>query len=316
MAGDGQRMRGPDFFLVGAPKCGTTAMADYLGQHPEIGMCARKETHFLAGEQLWRRFGHPSGEPPLTDAQYLQLFSRVRDRRRLGEASVWYLYSPAAAVEIASFSPGADIVVMLRNPLEMLPSLHSQLVFVGLEPVTDFERALGLDADRERAGAPPGFPPHSYRCAVRYAEQIERYVEVFGRERIHVMLYDDFRDDPAASFAHCCGFLGVDAAFVPQIRVINANKRVRSPALRSVVRTPSARLRRAMHAVSSQPARRRVGDALNRWNARRTQRDPVSPALAVSLRPLIHHEVDALRRLLGLDASAWLERVSELEARA
>ncbi len=304
-------MRGPDFFIVGAPKCGTTAMTDYLGQHPEIGMCARKETHYLAGDEMWHRFGLGTGERLLSREQYLNLFAGVQGCRRLGEASVWYLYSAAAAREIQRFSPTAQVIVMLRNPLEMLPSLHSQLVFVGLEPVTDFACALALDAERERAGTPPGFPPRSYRAAASYAEQLRRYLDVFGAERVHVITYDDFRDDTAGVYRGACAFLGVEPGFVPDIRVINPNKRVKSPALRRLVRTPSPRLRRAVHVASSQGLRRRAGDALNRWNTRFAQRPPISVELADSLGGLVAREVDELRTMLGVDLSSWLEQLGQ-----
>lgn len=88
------------------------------------------------------------------------LFEGAQGRKRIGEASVWYLYSSAASREINQFSPEADPIVMLRNPFEALPSLHSQFVFVGIEPVEDFEEALAPDEERERAGT----PPHSRRA--------------------------------------------------------------------------------------------------------------------------------------------------------
>jgi hypothetical protein len=300
-------LRGPDFFLVGAPKCGTTAMADYLSQHPAVGMCERKETHFFAGDEMWRRFGLTSGERPLSRDEYLGLFRSVQDRPRLGEASVWYLYAPEAPGEIKKAAPDADIIVMLRNPVEMLPSLHSQFVFVGLEPEESFSRALRLDDEREANGTPRGFPPDSYRSAVRYSEQIRRYIEVFGAEKVHVVTYDDFRSDTQRAFSGACKFLGVDSEFVPDLRVVNPNKRVKSRALRRLVRTPPRPARRLIHAVSTQNVRRRAGRALIRWNTRFGARDPIQENLAPMLRPMVEREVDGLRALLGLDVSVWLD---------
>ena len=104
----------------------------------------------------------------------------------------------------------------------MLPSLHSQFVFVGIEPEEDFGSALALDAERERSGPPAGFPPRSYRSAVRYGEQLRRYLDVFGRERIHVIVYDEFRDDTRGAYREACRFLEVD----PELR---AEPRGRQP---------------------------------------------------------------------------------------
>ena len=194
---------------MGAPKCGTTALADYLGQHPEVGMCPRKETHQFVGS-LAPRMTVRRGQTQRTFDEYLELFRALQGRRRLGEASVWYLYSPDAAQEIATAFPSAEIVVMVRNPIEMLASLHSEFIQREIEPVDDFATALGLDEVREREGAPPGFPPRSYRASAHYAEQIERYLDVFGRERVHVIVYEDLRDDALAVFRSTCAFLGVD----------------------------------------------------------------------------------------------------------
>lgn len=298
-------MRGPDFFIVGAPKCGTTAMADYLGQHPEIGMCARKETHFFAHD-LRERFAVKRGQRAPTREAYLDLFATVQGRPRLGEASVWYLYSRAAPGAIKAFSPDADILVMVRNPLEMLPSLHSQLVYVGVEPEEDFERALSLDAERERSGAPRGFPPRSYRSAARYTEQIERYLNVFGRNHVHVIRYEDFRDRTLAVYRATCEFLAVDSRFAPAIAVVNPNKRVRSRSLRRLSRRPPEPLRRVLHAATTEPLRRRAGAAMKRWNTRFEERPPTSAGVVAALEPLVTEEVEGLSQLLDLDVSGWL----------
>lgn len=286
-------------------------MADYLAQHPEVGMAARKESHFLVGDLAPRLVYRPAQRPTLED--YLAWFAGVQDRRRLGEASVWYLYSPTAAREIERFNPAAQIIVMVRNPVEMLPSLHSEFVQQEIEPIDDFATALALDEERVRTGTPTGFPPHSYRDAVRYAEQIERYLEVFGRERVHVIAYEDFRDDTLAAFQGACQFLGVDAGFVPEMDVVNPNRRSRSRAVQRLIRRPPQSLRSVLHTVTSPSLRHRAGLLLRRLNRRVVARDPLPPGLAESLRPEAEREVKALRELVGLDLSAWLSLPAEAE---
>ncbi len=300
-------LRGPDFFIVGAPKCGTTAMTDYLGQHPEIGMCAQKETQHFATD-LYPRFEIRSRHEWLTQDEYMKLFEGAQNRKRLGEASVWYLYSSAAPREINEFSPAADIIVMLRNPLQALPSLHSQFVFMGIEPVEDFERALDLDEERERDGAPKGFPPHSYRSAVRYSEQLKRYLDVFGRDRVHVVIYDRFRERTLDEYRATCEFLRVNPSFTPEISVVNPNKRVRSRALRNLAERTPEPLRQVIHVGTSQRLRRRTGLALRRLNTRFEPREPVRDQVMQSLRPLVAREVSELRALLGVDLSFWLDQ--------
>jgi hypothetical protein len=279
-------------------------MADYLAQHPEVGMAARKESHYLVGDLAPRLVYRPAPRPTRED--YLGWFAAVQDKRRLGEASVWYLYSSTAAREIERFSPGAQIIIMLRNPVEMLPSLHSEFVQQEIEPVGDFATALALDEERLRTGTPTGFPPHSYRDAVRYAEQIQRYLEVFGRERIQVIIYEDFRDDTLSAFQRTCEFLGVDASFIPEMDVVNPNRRSRSRSVQRAIRRPPQPLRTVLHPVTSQRLRHRAGLLLRRLNRKEVSRDPLPPSLAESLRPETEREVAALRELLGLDLTRWL----------
>ena len=304
MVGEGA-VKGPDFFIVGAPKCGTTAMTDYLAQHPEIGMCPRKETHFFAGD-LYERLAVKRGQRPPDQAHFLALFDHLQDRRTRGEASVWHLYSSVAPHEIKAFEPSAKVIVMLRNPAEMVPSLHSEFVYVGLEPVEDLEAALALDDDRERNGAPPGFPPSSYRSAIRYDEQLRRYLEVFGMERIHVILYDDFRDDTLGTYREVCKFLEVDPGFEPEIQVVNPNKRVRSRLLRRFVRRPPEVARPLLHLLTTEEQRRRIGAALNGLNTRFTSRGAVPGQVREELRPEVERQVVALGEL-GIDVAAWLD---------
>lgn len=298
-------LKGPDFFIVGAPKCGTTAMADYLGQHPEIGMCPYKESHFFATD-LHSRSAFKQGQGPPDRAEYMSYFEGLQARSRRGEASGWYLYSSAAPREIHGFCPDAGIVAMLRNPVTMLPSLHSQLVYWGIEPVEELERALALDPQREQTGTPPGFVPRSYRSAVRYGEQLRRYFEVFGRDQVHVIVYDRLRDDTAGVYRETCEFLGVDPDFTPEIAVVNPNKRVRSKALRRLHRRPPESLRRGLHAVTSQQARRRVGMVVKRWNTEHVRRPSPAASVADALREIAADEARELEKL-GVDVGSWVE---------
>ncbi|HEX2388303.1 MAG TPA: sulfotransferase [Solirubrobacterales bacterium] len=298
-------LEGPDFFIVGAPKCGTTAMADYLGQHPEIGMCPRKETHVFATD-LSERMAMRRGQRPMSRERFLDLFADLQEERLRGEASVWHLYSATAAAEIAAFQPQARIIVMLRSPVEMLPSLHSQFVFVGIEPEEDFGSALALDAERERSGPPAGFPPRSYRSAVRYGEQLRRYLDVFGRERIHVIVYDEFRDDTRGAYREACRFLEVDSSFEPNLEVVNPNKRVRSRTFRRFVRRPPEWVRPAIHRVTSEPMRRRAARAMIRWNTSVGGRAPLAQPVRAELESEAAREARELDELLGLDVSDWV----------
>ena len=271
-------------------------MTDFLGQHPQVGMCRWKETHHFAGPLYWSRFGPFRDDHPSTREDYLTFFAAAQDRQRIGEASVWYLHSPTAAHDIGEFDPAADIIVMLRNPLEMLPSLHAQLVYLGIEHETDLERALARDPIRAEQGGPPGFPPDSYADAAQFASQLRRYFDVFPRNQIHVVIYDDFKADPTSSYLALCAELGIATDVPIDVSVINPRRRVRSHSLnRALGRSPD-RLRGS-----------RLGVRVHEWNTPvAATKSALSPAVVRALTPVVAQQVEELGTLLGVDLSHWL----------
>src|SRR6266566_130247 len=114
-------MRVPDFFIVGAPKCGTTSLYRMLRQHPRIFMPDLKEPRFLASD-AWAAPGSPSGpiSYPQTLEEYLALFDEAREDQLVGEATTLYLWSRTAAARIAELSPAARIIAILREPASFL----------------------------------------------------------------------------------------------------------------------------------------------------------------------------------------------------
>lgn len=298
-------MRKPDFFIVGAPKCGTTALYDYLRQHPEIFVPYRKELHFFGTDLI-------SGRPRRTEQDYLALFARAADEKRVGEASVLYLYSKLAASEIKAFCPSASIIIMLRNPVDMMYSLHSQLLFTGDEEITDFEAALEAEEERKRGS---GIPESTwfaealfYRETARYTEQVRRYFDVFGRDNVHLIIFDDFRGDTAGVYRQTLRFLGVDETFRADFRIVNPNKHARARSKRLMrfrYNYPLVVRRLGRLAVPSLPARRTLLRGFERLITRRTPHPPMDTQLRKRLQAEFAPEVETLSQLLGRDLTHW-----------
>lgn len=142
----------PNFFIVGAPKCGTSAMYHYLGQHPDIFIpnTADAIEHALGGKKEFHYFGSDLPFSRLSRDAYLAHFAQAKNEKRLRECSVFYLYSQRASAEIKCFSPNASIIIMLRNPVDMIHAWHAQLVYWGNEDAADFDTALKLESDRQQ----------------------------------------------------------------------------------------------------------------------------------------------------------------------
>lgn len=297
-------MRRPDFFVVGAPKCGTTAMDHYLKQHPEIFVLERKEAQFFGTDLYSPTFIRDEEE-------YLGLYSGARDERRVGETSVWGLYSERAAAEIKRFNSDASIIAMLRNPVEMIPSLHRQYLYTGNEDIEDLKSALAAEEDRKKGWRIPSTATFAqglfYRETARYARQVRRYFDAFGREKVHIVIFDDLKQDSAETYESTLRFLGVATDFRPDFRVVNPSKRVRSQALRNLSKHPREGTRRFARAIVPRPLRQRLVLALERYNTRYETPQPVNPELLESLRAEFVSEVEALSGLLGRDLTRWVE---------
>ncbi len=290
--------RRPDFLIVGAPKCGTTALDSYLRQHPDIFVPERKEMHFF-GQDLRHHYPRPSL------AEYLAYFRPAAGFLAAGEASVQYLLSTSAAREIQAFRPDMRLIVMLRNPVDVMYALHSQGLYIGNEVVEDFAAALALEEERAQGRSLPRghFMTESllYRRAVRFADQLERYFACFDRRQIEVVVFDDFQADTAAVYRRTLEFLGVPTDFQPDFAILNANKKVRSKLLQKLVYKSSW--------AASYRVQKLVPRGLRAWlrrlNAVEAPRVPMRPELRRQLTVELAPEVERLGQLLERDLSAW-----------
>jgi hypothetical protein len=306
----------PDFFVVGHPKSGTTALYEMLKAHPQIYMCPEKEPWFFASEL---RFRPPPRKPvgiPRTLEEYLSLFQNARPDQRVGEASTPYLWSHSAAAAIAEAQPAAKIVAVLREPVSFLRSLHLQFLEAYIETETDLGRALALEQARSEGRHIPRdtYWPQMllYSEHVRYVEQLRRYRAVFAPEQLLVLAYEDFRRDNQATVRQVLRFLEVENT--QTIEPVQANPSVRPRSQRAnaliqaltVGRGPLAgAVKRPLKVLIPQGPRRRALDAFRR---RMIYAEPLAPDndLARQLRMRFKQEVLTLSDYLERDfAGLW-----------
>jgi hypothetical protein len=293
----------PDFFIVGAPKCGTTSMYEYLKQHPEIFMPEKiKEPHFFCTD-----FETPFYIRDLN--KYLSLFSGAINEKRIGEASVWYLYSTRAAQEINKFCPLARIIIMLRNPVDTLYSLHSQFLFTGNENITDFEDAINAETDRKHGKRIPSshYPVEFlfYREFVRYSKQVKRYLDTFPKENILILFFEEFQNDTDRIYRETLRFLGVNEYFKPNFKVYNPNKRARIKILRRYIEYPPWMIRMLSKTLLSESMRKNLFDKLQDFNIIYEPRKPMTRELRRRLQTEFIDEVAQLSSLIGRDLYFW-----------
>jgi hypothetical protein len=299
----------PNFFIVGAPRCASTFMYAYLRQHPDVFMPDNKDPRFFCSDL--DSGSDADAEFFMRDeAEYLALFADTGGAKRVGEACQANLYSTVAAGRIKAKSPDARIIIMLREPVEQMYSFHSVRRRNATEDL-DFEQALAAEEDRRAGRRLPrlarNIKMYQYRAVASYTDQVARYFDTFGRDNVHVIIYEDLIRDPAEGYRHTLEFLGLDTDFRPEFEVINANTANLSPGLATLLGDPqlAPRLKRLLPAAMHRRAQA-VLTRLAGANRRPAPRPPLSSSLRQRLRTELAPEVQRLSELLGRDlTTVW-----------
>jgi hypothetical protein len=297
-------MKRPEFFIVGAPKCGTTAMNDYLSRHPDIFM-AKKELHYFGTDLKSRE--------KITEREYLDHFRNVQDKKIAGEASVWYLFSKTAAGGIKAFCPEAKILIMLRNPVDVIYSLHSQHLIDGNEDVYDFEKAINLDEERKNGHRLPRSFDYTalpaYRDSVLFYDQVKRYLEIFDKKNVSIILFEEFESDTKKTVQDTFRFLGVNDNIDLTYDIVNSNKQIRLFFLHRFLKYPSRKLRKTLRVVlPSKKIRHAIMSSLAASNIKIKKREAMNPELYRNLQEYFANDISSLAILINRDLSKWLER--------
>lgn len=306
----------PTFIIVGATKAGTTSLYHYLKQHPDVYMSPVKEAKFFTveegsvprenGPQGW----HVSKSHVTTLGAYRALFRNAENEKARGEASPQYLYYPEVPHRIHRYLPEADIIAVLRNPVDRAFSAFLHQTRDGKEVHSDFAAALRDEPKRIEEG---WSPLYHYRAQGFYYEQLRRYYDVFSPDKIHIYLYDDLRADPAGITQNIFKVLGVDETFVPDLETRH-----------NISGVPKSKLlHRAHHFLqgSSQSLLKSWGKrfmpasvrsrlktkAMQGLQDRNLAKPPFPPEVRAELIEAYRDDIGKLQTLIGRDLSHWLK---------
>jgi len=313
--------------IVGAPRTGTTSLAQFMRAHPSICFSKLKEPHFFSQHDL---NGIPDEElRQIVTAEYLDRFfpHRREDGSLLAEASVTYLYTPQRMRPILRLWPEAKFIICLRDPVEMIPSLHQRLLVLGDENVRDFERAWRLVDARRRGRSVPRscIEPRwlRYDELGRLGFYVGRFISVVGRNRCFFVLHDDLRSDAARAYRDVIEFLGLppcEPADTTPRRVRRDFKYgwlqrllMRPPVITRRLLAGSA-YRRRVDSLSKLDKRKSPGiriiersrKNLLKWNETEAPQVALSPALRAEFGQLYREDIKRLEDIIGRNLDHWL----------
>lgn len=297
----------PNLFIVGTGKAGTFALYEYLSQHPDVYMSSMKEPNFFGRDLKFR-------VPRIKQNEYINLFSKGVDRKYRGEASVSYLLSATSAQEIRDFNQDAKIVIMVRNPIEIIHARHAQNLLKGTETITDLEQALNAEIDRRNGKNIPNCTPIVdwlfYREWARQATQVERYLTAFGKEDVFIGVFDDFKDDPAGLYMKLLGFLGLDKIPPRNFSRINSRMRPRSYRLSQFLhgRKSAWRLAITKILIPNQHLRKLLRATIVKFNEKPVVVKELPIFLKKRLEKEYEEEVANLGRIIKRDLSIWVSK--------
>lgn len=304
-------MTEPGFFIIGAPKSGTTALATYLGEHPGVFMAKPKEPHFFCTDMPRYRWARTWG-------QYRNLFSEATPDKLSGEASVYYLFSEEALAGIRAAYPQAKLIAILRRPDEMVYSLYRQLRFNREEDQSNFRDAWELESDRRRGRHLPSLCRDGkvlyYRSVARYGEQLERAYRYFSSEQIEIAFYDDLVNDPGSVYSRILEFLRLPDDGRDGFPPVNVHKTHRSARLQAGLRRSFDRLHRFRLSVQERSGvdlsklrlHRPITNFVSTMNKKPQEKPPLEEALRREIVAEYSSDIHLLAEISGRNLDNWL----------
>lgn len=208
-------MKETTFFIVGTPKAGTTSLYHYLEEHPEIYLSPIKETNYFSYEAIKAQNLYYKEEHISTIEEYQEQFKNSVAEKAIGEASVSYLFYPEVPEKIKSYNANANIIIILRNPVDRGFSHFLMDSRLGLVGDLSFEDIIYKKKKHPNI--------HLYYqqfielgC---YYNQVKRYLDTFGTEKVKIFLLEDLKENLSLVIHEIFEFLQVDTAYFPNLEV-------------------------------------------------------------------------------------------------
>ena len=284
----------PNFFIIGAPKSGTTSLARYLSEHSEIIFSDPKETGYFDTDLHTSSWANESSyldeAYPLTEKKY----------RAVGEGTVWNLYSRVAVDNILQFNPNAKFIVLLRNPVQIFHSLYYHRYFSGRETASTFAKAWRIQKQRSYDSVSN---PKTFLCADLYklGDQLERLYKKVEKDRVLIIFFEDLKNNPALVYKRCLDFLEVSQDGKVDFEHVNPSRAINNKYIRNTVlflRSIKKKLRINKPFGSTVLARRVVYQ----------KKKPLPDTVRIDIQRFLLDDIRKIEKLANRQLSHWYEQ--------
>ena len=289
----------PNFFILGAPKCGTTSLATWLSQHPKIFITKPKEPQYFNSD-------HEVPIRPRSIEEYEGLFEDAASTHlAIGEASTGYLRSKVAVTNILNYVPSVRFIVCLRNPIEMVQSVHSQLVKMGTETKVKLKSAWDLQQSRKKGLNIPitsvDKKVYMYGENCLLGQQMKQLFEIVHREQVLEIFLEDMKLDARNQYLRVLRFLGIKDDGRKLFPVLNARAVPRLPFLSQALRL--AGLAKAHIGIRANMG---LGRAISNYNNQKPKSETLSTEMLEELREYFKEDIDLLSKIMKRNLTHWI----------
>jgi len=291
----------PNLFIIGAAKAGTTALYDYLAQHPQVFLSRSKEPMFFSNEEYYARG---------LDWYEDEYFERADDYPVRAEATPHYLYwsaKVAPRIKEAYGERPVKFMVSFRDPVSRAYSWYWNMVREGREDL-DFDEAVRAEERRLEQNRyelyQRGSMVYGYSAGSRYASLLQPYLELFPPENFFYVFQDDLKSRVHETCEEIFEFLRINSSI--QIDTLNSNPAAmpRSRLLHKTIRQPSP-FKEVIKRFMPHRVRRPLKSKVMRANLKETPYVPLDPQLAHKLRLSFRTEIEKLEKITGRELSSW-----------
>jgi hypothetical protein len=288
----------PDFFIVGAPKAGTTALHAYLDHHPQVSMSSDKEPNFFSWEEIESQNLYYTKKNVKTKEEYLSLFTTNTETKVYGEGSISYLFYPKVADRIKAYNPQAKILISLRHPVKRAFSHYQMDYSLGLVNIP-FKTIWKQGRNHPDSGI---FFQQYFELSM-YHPQVERYLAIFDRSSIFLMLHDEMVQNSEEVIERLCRFLEIK--FIPEMSEIK-QQNVTTAGKNSIIRGiyKNEFLRKALAAVTGE----KVKQLAKQLFFSKSALPSLEKDLETELNNYYKQDLEKLKNLTGLSINHWINK--------
>lgn len=298
-----------DFFIVGLPKSGTSALAQFLAEHPDICMSYPKEPGYFASDLIAESdtyHGRKAYMKARGIQEYMDMFRQREDKQILGDATPIYLYSKSAAKKIHAHNSDAKIIIILRHPIDFMHAMHMQYINDGTEDELDFSKAVGKEKYRKQGKQVSKYAVcpslHFYKERAKYAKQIKRYLNYFKKDNVLILTHEHFRNDNSTTYKEVLRFLEVTTDHQPEFKKINSSQAPRSYKLHRFLN--NLYLKNFLRKLLGPQKYTKLKQTAARATMKPTQRPNIDQHLKSNLESELLPDIRKLSRLLDKDMAA------------